>query len=169
MESNNEYEDMYTNSLQINKQGKGKIKQILSISQDEFSNFSEEDPHSAMNNTMRQEDPIQKNIFDHDVTINYHKSRHKNLPYKKRPSKININNQKDITQNCPIKEERSQIEKEIKHSDTFASENSGVFFTVKILKVMNRKEDRVIEILNLQEGSFIIRSSKSVRKILYFI
>ena len=40
-----------------------------------------------MNHTMRQEDIVEKNIFDHDVTINYNKTkRHKIIPYKKRPS-----------------------------------------------------------------------------------
>ena len=89
MESNNEFVEKFTNSFKIDNSGKEKIKQILSISQGELSDSSNEDPHlSAMNNTMNQEDQVQKNIFDHDITINYHKSRHKNLPYKKRPSKI---------------------------------------------------------------------------------
>lgn len=93
MESNNnEFIDKFTNSFEINNQGKEKIKQILSIShdQEDFSSSEENEipQANALNHTMRQEDQVQKNIFDHDITINYQKNRHKNLPYKKRPSKI---------------------------------------------------------------------------------
>jgi hypothetical protein len=87
------------NSFEINMEDRDKLIKILSISQNElyintkdFNSSSDEDYNnlSGLSNTITNENNMKKNIFDHDITILYNRSRHKNLPYKKGQSNINV-------------------------------------------------------------------------------
>jgi hypothetical protein len=160
-----ESDDFYNNnkfnvtSLDDCREMKGDYFNIL---KKQSSNSLEEDyieNHDMiqLNNSARIEDVIQKNIFDHDISVRYVRNRHKNMHYKKPKSKI------DFYLDHPPQQEL--INAPIKHHDNY--ENSNVNFTgkinfkVKIIKLMNRKNEKILDI-DLKEGQFQIYKSQNV-------
>ena len=94
MESNDYKNNYAVNSLEETKEIKGNYKKI-SLKKTTSLSFKEEyidneEINKNINFTMRNEDVIQKNIFDHDISVNYVRNRHKHLHMKKPNSKLNL-------------------------------------------------------------------------------
>ena len=128
------------------------------------------------NNTMVKTDFNQKNIFDYEITdlsVDYKRNRHKNLKHikqiKSKENSFILNKNLDTEK----KKEMNFIAENSENLNNIKNKNfEKISFKVKIIKIMNRKSDKILEILNTKDKMDCIihlYSPNDVIYIFYFI
>lgn len=72
---------------------------------------------------------------------------------------MQVNTQENITEDL---QKREEVDKQLENFEK-------IVFNVKVLKLMNRKSDKIIELFNSREGFFNIYSLDNVKFIDYII